>query len=142
MQNEAIEHLAWLWDTFAAAYLSSPTMVGLLGFVCGSWFGHRLTLSLDRRRERNEAAEPIREYLLKSIGSPWADFHTPSEIQMDRFEHCLPYRQRARFRRLYVQCHQERDKARRRDDSGGFSYPDTDAIVAAYRRLLPMTRRR
>lgn len=136
MEQNAVE-LAYQLVTSIPQSLSAA-----LGFCVGTLFGHRLTLWLDRRREYNDAAEPIREYLIKSIDRPWADFPWPTEIEFDRFEHCLPIWKRPRFRRLYVQCHQERDKARRRDDAGGFSYPDTDAIVAAYRRVLPMTRRR
>ncbi|MGQ0430115.1 MAG: hypothetical protein ACT4UQ_09300 [Gammaproteobacteria bacterium] len=67
-------------------------------FAVGLWAGDRLALSRDRRKEFNDAALPIREWLIREIERPSALRAFPSLTELDLFESYLSRWQRRRFR--------------------------------------------
>lgn len=117
-------------------------MTELLIFLLGLIVGHRLTLSLDHRKEFNAAAEPIRAYLLRCIEFPWQDPPWPTPLQMDAFVHCLRPWQRSGFRDAWDTVQHEREKAASQDACGGIVYRESDARMTALRTALKYTGRR
>ena len=72
-------------------------VVSVVTFALGLLLGHRLALGRDRRKEFNEAARPVRQWLLKQASHLRWYVDEPSQIEMDCFTSCLSRRQRQRF---------------------------------------------
>ena len=72
-------------------------VVSVVTFLFGLIAGHWLALGRDRRKEFNDSAQPVRQWLLKQAShlNWYAD--EPSQIEMDRFTSCLSRRQQRRF---------------------------------------------
>lgn len=113
-----------------------------LGFFVGLLLGNWLALGRDKRREFNDAALPIREWLLGQIKNQSPIVRSPAEIELDLFTQCLPFWSRRGFRRAYEKQKQEREKAIARDSIGGVFYSESGPIVEALRRCLPYTERK
>lgn len=121
---------------------SHAELFGLLTFFVGLGFGHWLALGRDKRQEFNEAALPIREWLLCEIKSPSPMAHSPSDIELDIFIQCLPVWKRRGFRSAYEEQKQERKNALTRDSVGGVLYAEDQRIVEALCKCLPYTERK
>jgi len=113
-----------------------------LGFFIGLGLGHWLALGRDKRREFNDAALPIREWLIGQINNPSPMAHYPAAIELDIFIQCLPFWSRRGFSSAYEKQSQERQKALTRDSLGGASYAEGGRIVEALSRCLPYTERK
>lgn len=112
----------------------------VLSFFLGLFLGHRLALGRDKRREFNDAALPIRTWLLHEIERP--GWRRPSAIELDTFIAYLSWRHRRRFRSLYEAYVAEEDAQRKNDGYGGHYYGDQDQLVRLARSLLRCTERR
>ena len=121
---------------------TNTELFGLLTFFVGLGLGHWLALGRDKRQEFNDAALPIREWLISEIKNPSPYASSPSDIKLDTFIQCLPVWKRRGFRSAYEEQMQERQKALTRDSFGGASYAEGGRIVEALRRCLPYTERK
>lgn len=114
--------------------------VGGLSFLAGLFLGHRLAIGRDKRREFNDAALPIREWLLKEIES--VGWRRPSEIEIDTFEACLSAWQRRRFVAALQAYRSEFTAQTRQDGSGGLYFENEEPIKQLARSCLKYTKRR
>jgi len=80
---------------YAGAVITA--VVSIVTFALGLLLGHRLALGRDRRREFNEAARPVRQWLLKQANHLRWYVDEPSLIEMDFFTSCLSSQQRELF---------------------------------------------
>lgn len=122
-------------------FLQSP-LLPLLTFFLGVLLGHRTALWRDRRQEFNDAADPVRAWLVAEIAGPSAYRAPPGLSEMDTFVQCLHWWQRRGFDRAWKRQEEERTKAESRDAVGQAHYADSTAIVAALKDCLPFTDRR
>lgn len=99
--------------------LSEASTVSLLTFGLGIFLGHRLTLWRDRRKEFNQAATPIRRWLIDLAECPSPLQRQPSTIEMDAFLNRLSRRKRAKFQSILEQYHRELDSVSRQNPSTG-----------------------
>jgi hypothetical protein len=118
----------------------TPLLWSAFSFCLGLLLGHRLALGRDRRREFNDAALPVREWLLKETER--AGRHRPSAIQFDTFEACLSPWNRYRFRAALERHRSAIEEQTRGDGTGGFYFEDEEPIKALARRCLEFTNRR
>lgn len=76
------------------------TITAVVSFVVGvavGWAGHWLALRRDKRKEFNEAAVPLRKWLLGQAKRSNVYADEPSEIQLDTFKSYLSRGKRTRF---------------------------------------------
>lgn len=116
-----------------------PVVTFLLGLLLGNW----LALGRDRRKEFNDAADPVRSYLLLQRAGPSAYGKVPGVLELANVGDRLP-----RWRRLGWASAWERYQATcqqglvHEPTYGGAFYPDDSAIVAAIDACLPYVRLR
>lgn len=116
-------------------------IINVLTFLLGMIVGHWLAVHRDRRREFNEAVQPIRKWLLSETERPSAYNQRPSRIEFDTFMSCLPWWKRRGFRAALERQERARKAVETRDSLGGVDYGDADAIRAALRVCLRYTER-
>ena len=119
--------------------LFSDRIVSLLTFLMGLLIGHRTALLRDLRKEFNDAAAPIRAWLLKETQSPSCYGAPPSVVEIDRFVHCLHWWKRKGFL-----CAWDKQRAARKQQLtygslGQAGYSDPDAVSAAVKSCLVYT---
>lgn len=102
-----------------------PYLLSLFTFFAGLFLGHHLALGRDKRKEFNELARPIREWLLSEINDPHPMSRGPAAIEVDAFTAYLPARHRAAFRNAHQLQAQARKAATRRTTVGDVYYEDT-----------------
>lgn len=122
--------------------LQSDLLINFLTFLLGLLLGNWLAIGRDRRREFNEAAQPLREWLLSEIDSPSAYRERPSPIEIDTFVSCLSWWRRGRFRAALERQDQVRRAAEKQSSYGEVQYSDDSPIKAALRDCLSFTERR
>ena len=110
--------------------------ISLLTFCLGLFFGHRLNLGRERRKELNEAINAVRPALLAERDNPCPFNNVISGAEADLIEHRLPSWYRARFRKALARYKQCRDGAVKQGKSGGTFYQNDDAIVDSINHLL------
>lgn len=113
--------------------------VPVVTFLLGLWLGHTLALWRDRRKEFNDAADPIRAWLLAQIDRPTTARTRPGLQELDRFRQHLHWWRRKGWDRAWAGQLAERDKQRRYDALGQGQYEDPDAVRQALRACLPFT---
>lgn len=121
---------------------SNAELFGLLTFFIGLGLGHWLALGRDKRREFNDAALPIREWLLGQIQRPSPMSHSPADIEIDLFIQCMPIWNQRGFSSAYEKQKRARKKAIARDSAGGVFYAEDERIIEALRKCLPYTERK
>jgi len=107
----------------------------LLGFIISNW----LAIGRDKRKEFNEAAAPIRGWLLKAKDCPHPNTRSPSEQEFDRFVHYLwPLQRRAFHSNLnsYRELHQAQQVT---NDFGEVGYKSTIEISRQLNKLFKYT---
>lgn len=119
-----------------------PYLLSLFTFFLGLFFGHRLTLWRDRRKEFNDIAQPIRAMLLEEKERPTPYFVGPSEIDADQLESVLSFWQRHRFRNSWNAYRHAKKKSVERDSYGGCLFGNTDEIIQHIEYVLRYTTRK
>jgi len=114
-------------------------VIPIITFVLGGFLGHWLAVVRDKRKEFNEAAQPIRAFLLGEERALYHPERRPSVAQWDAFESCLSRRHRVRFtdaRKEYE------DSDPGQSGVGPIPYPHPELVHDCVRRLLRFTERR
>ena len=103
-------------------------------------FINRITFAGDKRTEFNEAARPIRAYLLAEINGDTLGRHPPTHMEVDNFLSKLSWIKRRRFLRAYIKQVEERQLNFRQDfTTRKVYYESTEGIVSALKLCLPYT---
>lgn len=113
-----------------------------LTFLLGLFIGHRQALWRDVRKEANQAAEPIRLWLLHELDNPSPYRDAPTRSELDRFVRYLPRWKRKGFLAAWERQQQARSHAVRSDEIGQSFYADSTAIKAAVAECLEYARLR
>lgn len=123
-------------------FLEHP-VVPLITFALGVVSGHYTALWRDRRKERNEALVPLREFLLAERHKPSLVRARPTLLQFDLAYHALGPDDAGRLRRAWQHyedtCEQQKSKP---DGMGQRKYRDLDAIRKAADACLSLVVRR
>ncbi|SFU81966.1 hypothetical protein SAMN04489707_102378 [Paenacidovorax caeni] len=116
-------------------------LLSLLTFLLGLLVGHRTALWRDMRKEFNEAAEPVRAWLLQEHARPSAYRHGPGIVEIDKLVQRMHFWRRKGFLAAWQRQQQARAQALQQDHAGGAFYADTTAIKAAVAECLDYTKR-
>lgn len=120
----------------------NSVLISLLTFLLGLLVGNRLAIDRDKRKEFNEAAQPIRAWLLNEVVHPSPYMHRPNVVQIDTFVSCLPFWKRRSFRKVYKRQDCARQDAVEKDSMGSIFYKDDSYIKECLNALLPYTEKR
>ena len=103
-------------------------------------FGNWLAIARAKRQEFNDAASPMRAYLLAEIEQIGSGGHSPTSIERNHFVSRLPWFKRRRFLKAYKKQREERGNNFRQDyKTGECFYESTDSIVKYLKECLPYT---
>jgi hypothetical protein len=116
-------------------------LVSLLTFFLGLGLGNRLAIGRDRRKEFNEAAKPIRAWLLSEVNTPSPYSEPPSDSDIDHFAHCLPMWKKGCFVRKWENLKKLRSNSKS-DLYGQITYGNQDGIREIVKSCLAFTNRR
>lgn len=119
-----------------------PLFYVLGGGIVGALVAHLFSGVRDRRKEFNDAAAPIREWLLGEIEHPSPNTRRPSAIEIDAFMSRLSTWQRFRFRRADERQQRAREQASWQDATGEVLYTDDAMIIKHLRACLRYTVRK
>jgi hypothetical protein len=119
-----------------------PILLSLLTFFLGLFIGHKLSLNRARRQEFNEAAIPIRTWLLSEIDGPSSIRPRPSSIDFDAFVSCMSWWQRSRFQAAMKRQNAVRQSSEAINGYGEVLYPHSGELKDALRDCLRYTERR
>jgi hypothetical protein len=120
-----------------------PYLLSLFTFFLGLFFGHRLTLWRDQRKEFNDITQPIRAALLKERTNPIPYTAGPSEIDADLLESALPIWKRRGFRKALDAYHQAKKKNIVQEKTyGTCSFANTEEIIQHINYVLHYTTRK
>ena len=117
-------------------------LINFVTFLVGLLVGNRLAIGRDKRKEFNEAAQPIRAWLISEVEQPSPYSPPPSVVQIDAFVNCLRFYNRRGFREAYKRQDCARQDAMKQDSTGSVSYKDDNNIKEWLNRLLRYTKRR
>jgi len=113
-------------------YRGSPSLLSLI-------IGHWLALGRARRKERNEAAAPLRKWLLREVEEPSSYSKRPSLAERDAFVQCLSAGERKGFSEAFIALDHADACERHQDEVGQVSYRDADRVRRAARECLCFT---
>lgn len=116
----------------------------VLSFFLGLLLGHWLAIGRDRRKEFNESAAPVREWILRQLDRPeGALSEQPTLMERDAFVQRLGFRKRARFSRLFAEMNDEYSRNLRQDpETGVLIYTGSKLLPEILKQIEPMTRAR
>lgn len=106
----------------------ASVLVSFLTFLLGLLLGNWLAIGRDKRKEFNEAAAPIRGWLLRAKDDPNPYTAWPSAQELDRFVHYLWPWQKARFARRLARYRSLHASAQVQDAAGQMFYGDVSEI--------------
>ena len=121
--------------------MKMPALLSLLTFFLGLALGNRLQIGRDRRKELNEAAKPIRSWLLAEAESPSPYRKRPSTDEIDLFARCLSFWKRSAFLESFARQDEIRNRAQTQDGSGQVSYGNEEEIRKSVKKCLAYTKR-
>lgn len=117
-------------------------LVSLLTFFVGLLLGNWLAIGRDKRKEFNEAAAPIRGWLIGEKDAPGPHGNRPSNQEVDRFVHYLWRCKRSSFL-AHLSTYRALDHAMTVHNSfGEISYSDDKEIRRELAKLFNYTRLR
>lgn len=121
--------------------LFSERIVSLLTFFFGLLIGHHTALLRDLRKEFNEAAAPVREWLLKEAERPsvMGVHSAPCVVEIDRLVLRLHWWQRKGFLSAWEQQRAARKQPLLYGPMGGAGYTNPEAVTAALKACLTYT---
>ena len=103
-------------------------------------FINRITFARDKRREFNDAARPIRAYLLAEMNGHTLGRLPPSQSEEADFLASLSWFKRRGFLRAYNKQRTERQLNFRQDiKTGKVYYESTEGILNAIKECIPYT---
>lgn len=120
--------------------LQNP-LLSLLTFLVGLLVGHRTALWRDLRKEFNDAADPVRAWLLREQVAPSWRTAAPDVVAIDRLVQCMHFWRRKGFLAAWQRNEKARQQALGKSPAGGAIYTDTTAIKATAAECLAYTRR-
>lgn len=120
----------------------NSVLISLLTFLIGLLVGNRLAIDRDKRKEFNEAVQPIRAWLLNEVAQPSPYRQRPNAVQIDVFVSYLPFWKRRGFRKAYKRQDCARQNAMEKDSMGSVFYKDDSYIKECLNALLPYTEKR
>ena len=120
----------------------NSVLISLLTFLVGLFVGNRLAIDRDKRKEFNEAAQPIRDWLLNEVAQPSPYRHLPNVVQIDTFVSYLPFWKRRSFRKAYTRQDCARQDVMEKDSMGSVFYKDDSYLKECLNALLPYTEKR
>jgi cbb3-type cytochrome oxidase subunit 3 len=104
-------------------------LIGLLTFLLGLILGNWLAIGRDKRKEFNDAAAPVRAWLLKVKDDPSPSASWPTDQQRDLFVSCLPWWRRRSFRQHWEAYREAHHAALNQDPSTGDTSYNRNSIV-------------
>jgi hypothetical protein len=116
-------------------------LASFLTFLLGLLIGHRFGLQRDKRKEFNEAARPIRDFLIEEVSKPNAYRKFPSRSELDAFAQCLPGRRRRAFQTSWRSLLEAWEQVET-DAWGGREVKDPEPIRRAAEQCLRYTKRK
>lgn len=119
----------------------NSVLLNIITFLVGLLLGNRLAIGRDKRKEFNEAAKPIRTWLLRELKKPSPLRPPPNMAEIDAFVSCLSFWKRRGFREAYKRQNCARRDAMEHDSVGQVSYKDDNHIKEALNVLLRYTKR-
>ncbi len=119
--------------------LQNP-LLSLLTFFVGLLVGHRMALWRDMRKEFNDAADPVRAWLLLEVSGPSAYRKPPTGLEVDRFVQCLSRWNRKSFLAAWERQKAERDKEWEMGPLGHCTYKNKGPILDGLRECIQYTR--
>ena len=117
-----------MWDFFQQIFKHQIFGVvwGLLGFL----IGNRFAINRDKRKEFNNLIEPLRHDLLGVINHPDSGIRGSWMITVTLIREKLPIWKRKGFDKTVENYNKSKgDENIERDNSGGFTYKDTERII-------------
>lgn len=127
------------FEAFTALLQANAWAASTISFLAGGWLGMRLQLALERRKEFNAAALPMRQALRRYIEWP-TPYHQPVDAELlDAAEHAAGWLRRWRIRRCLrglLGAQQQTEP----DERGQVAYANPEAASAAARRLYEALR--
>jgi hypothetical protein len=121
--------------------LQNP-LLSTLTFLIGLLVGHRTALWRDVRKEFNQAADPVRAFLLAERKGPGAYRVRPGVVELYGVEQRLTRWRRKRFTAAWQTYERACEQARQKDALGQVAYRDTVPILAAVEACLAFVRLR
>lgn len=115
--------------------------MSLLTFFAGLFLGNRLAIGRDKRKERNDAALPIRSWILSEMKEPNLFKPGPTTDQIDQFAQCLPWWEEHRFVNAMSSFKQIRNDNCSHDEYSQPLYKNVEAVREAAEKCLPFTKR-
>lgn len=120
---------------------NNAVLWSLLTFFLGLALGHRLGIVRDQRKELNEAAKPIRAWLLAEADTPSPYRNPPTAAEIDLFAHGLSFWKKNVFLASWACQGEVRNRARTQDLSGQVFYGNKEEIREAVKKCLSYTER-
>jgi hypothetical protein len=131
-----------MFENLGAFINENAGIFGLLTFFLGTVFGHWLAVFRDKRKEFNDAAPPVRTWLLNDIQKPSPDRNPPTKIELDTFVSNLGIVDRIKFLKAYEKQNLDRENTKFRDGFGQVLYKDSSKIIQSLESCLKYTKRK
>ncbi|WP_155647136.1 hypothetical protein [Stenotrophomonas maltophilia] len=116
----------------------SPLAWSVLSFFLGAFLGHRLSLGRDRRKEFNEAAVPVRQFVLSQLAAGYP-VTPPSKLEVDSFAQRLRPWERRAFRDALHVVESAFSSTDYNPERGAFDYLCSDDLEPALRKLQSLS---
>jgi hypothetical protein len=98
-----------LLSEIVTSFIGNPLFPGLAFFV-GLGLGHWLALGRDKRSERNDAAQTLRESLIEQLHGLNPHSKIPNPVEIDALDQRLPWFKRKGFRFAFCRYIESRGK--------------------------------